>query len=112
MEARTGKRPIIYTDANFYRDILGEGAFADYPFWLRSTETEPERLYPGRRWTYWQFTGTGRVPGIRGDVDRNVFNGSAEQWERWLITVKAVRGPTAAQVSRAAPSPPSATPRG
>jgi lysozyme len=112
MEARTGKRPIIYTDANFYRDILSDGAFADYPFWLRSTETEPGRLYPGRRWTYWQFTATGRVPGIRGDVDRNVFNGSTEQWERWLVEVKAVRAPATAQVSRAAPSPPSATPRG
>jgi lysozyme len=89
MEARTGKRPIIYTDLNFYRDILAAGAFKDYPFWLRSTAATPDRLYPGRSYTYWQFTGTGRVPGIRGDVDRNVFNGTADEWQTWLIRVGA-----------------------
>jgi lysozyme len=85
MEARTGKRPVIYTDLNFYRDVLKDGAFADYPFWLRSTASDPNRLYPGQPYVYWQFTGTGRVPGIYGDVDRNVFNGTTEDWERWLV---------------------------
>jgi lysozyme len=90
MQARTGKRPIIYTDVNFYRDVLAGGAFADYPFWVRSTAAEPQKLYPGRRFTYWQFTATGRIPGISGEVDRNVFNGSAEDWSRWLVQIGAV----------------------
>jgi lysozyme len=93
MQARTGKRPIIYTDVNFYRDVLAGGAFADYPFWLRSTAAEPRQLYPGRPFVYWQFTSTGRIPGIVGDVDRNVFNGSAEDWSRWLIQVGAASHP-------------------
>jgi lysozyme len=89
MEARTGKRPIIYTDANFYRDVLAGGALKDYQFWLRSTRSPPEHVYPGQPWTFWQFTATGRVPGILGDVDRNVFNGTAEDWEGWLVRVGA-----------------------
>jgi lysozyme len=89
MEARTGKRPIIYTDANFYRDILAGGALKDYQFWLRSTRSPPEQVYLGQPWTFWQFTATGRVPGILGDVDRNVFNGTAEDWEQWLVRVGA-----------------------
>ncbi|HEY8383673.1 MAG TPA: GH25 family lysozyme [Microvirga sp.] len=85
MEAHTGKRPIIYTDINFHRDVL-EGAFNDYPYWLRSTAAEPEQRYNNRRWTFWQFTTTGRVPGVNGDVDRNVFYGTENQWRTFLAT--------------------------
>jgi lysozyme len=85
MEAHTGKRPIIYTDINFHRDIL-VGEFDDYPYWLRSTAAEPEARYENRRWTFWQYTTTGRVPGIRGDVDRNAFYGTENQWKMFLAT--------------------------
>ena len=40
MEAHTGKRPIIYTDPKFHREVL-EGEFTDYHFWLRSVAAEP-----------------------------------------------------------------------
>jgi lysozyme len=99
MQARTGKRPVIYTDVTFYRDVLAGGAFADYPFWLRSTASEPQKLYPGRPFVYWQFTATGRVPGIDGDVDRNVFNGTADDWSRWLVQVGAAPPAAPAQQS-------------
>ena len=82
MEFHTGKRPIIYTDVNFYRDVL-EGQFTGYEFWPRSVSAEPAQRFGNRRWTFWQYTATGRVPGIAGDVDRNVFNGSERQWEQW-----------------------------
>ena len=65
MEAHTGKRPIIYTDITFHKEIL-EGEFNDYPYWIRSTAAEPHERYNDRRWTFWQFTTTGRVPGIDG----------------------------------------------
>jgi lysozyme len=83
MEYHTGKRPVIYTDINFHKDVL-EGEFRDYEFWLRSVAAEPRERYKDRPWTFWQYTATGRVPGIRGDVDRNVFYGSQDQWELWL----------------------------
>jgi lysozyme len=83
MEYHTGKRPIIYTDINFHRDVL-EGELTDYEFWLRSVAAEPADRYSYRPWTFWQYTATGRVPGITGDVDRNVFNGSPAEFERWL----------------------------
>ena len=83
MEYHTGKRPIIYTDINFHRDIL-EGQFPGYEFWLRSVAAEPHERYSNRAWTFWQYTATGRVPGVRGDVDRNAFRGSESDWKRWL----------------------------
>ena len=82
MEAHTGKRPIIYTDINFHRDIL-EGELLEYPHWVRSTAAEPEHRYDNRRWTMWQYTTTGRVPGITGDVDRNAFYGSKDDWAQF-----------------------------
>ena len=87
MEAHTGKRPIIYTNTNFYRDVLGSGGLSNYQFWLRSVTTPPQQAYPGRPFAFWQYTSTGRVPGIAGDVDRNVFNGSGTAWSHWLNQV-------------------------
>ncbi len=47
MEAYTGKRPIIYTDITFHKDVL-EGELPDYPHWVRSTAAEPEQRYVNR----------------------------------------------------------------
>lgn len=44
MEAYTGKRPIIYTDITFHKDVL-EDELPDYPHWVRSTAAEPEQRY-------------------------------------------------------------------
>jgi lysozyme len=85
MEAHTGKRPIIYTDITFHRDVL-EGELNDYPVWVRSVAAEPHERYNGRQWFMWQYTTTGRVPGIRGDVDRNAFYGGASEWAKFLAT--------------------------
>ena len=85
MEQHTGKRPIIYTDLNFHRDVL-VGELRDYPHWIRSTAAEPREKYGDRTWTMWQFTTTGRVPGIVGDVDRNAFYGSESDWASFVRT--------------------------
>jgi len=85
LEAHTGKIPIIYTDITFHREVLeGEREFDRYPFWLRSVAAVPEERYAGRRWAFWQYTTTGRIPGIRGDVDRNAFYGTDQEFSGWL----------------------------
>lgn len=85
METHTGKRPIIYTDITFHKEIL-EGEFNDYPYWIRSVAAEPQERYAERRWTFWQFTTTGRVPGVTGDVDRNTFYGTENQWRMFVAS--------------------------
>ncbi len=85
LEAHTGKIPIIYTDITFHKEVLeGEREFDRYPFWLRSVAARPEERYVGRPWAFWQYTTTGRIPGIRGDVDRNTFYGSDQEFLGWL----------------------------
>ena len=88
MEAHTGKRPIIYTDPKFHREVL-DGEFTDYHFWLRSVAAEPHEIYGARNWAFWQFTTTGSVPGVAGKVDRNSYNGTRADWDRVLKWLEA-----------------------
>lgn len=78
-----GQRPIIYTSIDFYRDNqLWKVDGAD--FWLRSVAGHPDKIYDGQNWTFWQYTGTGLVPGIPGKADINTFAGSRSEWASWL----------------------------
>jgi lysozyme len=78
-----GKKPVIYVTPDFYRDN-DLGRIAGGRFWLRSVAGHPEIVYPGQSWTFWQYTGTGLVPGIEGHTDINVFAGNHAQWRTWL----------------------------
>ena len=82
LEAHYGRRPVLYTTVDFYRDT-GIGRLPGTEFWLRSVADHPHITYPGALWRFWQYTGTGRVPGIEGNVDLNVFGGGPERWLRW-----------------------------
>ncbi len=84
-ERHTGKRPIIYTDMNFHRDVL-DGEYFPNAFWLRSTAAEPHQRYGNRTWTFWQWTQTGVVRGVQGEVDRNAFYGGQNEWIQFLLT--------------------------
>ncbi|MBQ9312025.1 MAG: glycoside hydrolase family 25 protein [Bacteroidales bacterium] len=64
-------KPIIYTNVNTYNKYI-KGSFDDYPLWLCKLCTEPSL----KTWTFWQYTHKGIVPGIKGSVDMNFFNGS------------------------------------
>jgi lysozyme len=97
LEQHTGRRPIIYTDIPFHKDVIeGTTEFEGYPFWIRSTAARPEERYVNRRWEFWQWTTTGRVPGIRGDVDRNAFYGTEQEFQAWVSGTYdiALRQPT------------------
>ncbi len=37
----------------------------------------PTERYGSHPFTFWQYTGTGVIPGVTGDADINVFNGNA-----------------------------------
>ncbi|TAN01037.1 MAG: glycoside hydrolase, partial [Rhizobiaceae bacterium] len=40
--------------------------------------------FAGHPWLFWQYTGTGVLPGIKGDADINAFNGNRDAWLKWL----------------------------
>jgi lysozyme len=82
LERHYGQRPIIYTTPDFWErnDI---GALGE-EYWLRAVARPPAQVYPGARWTFWQYSGTGRVPGFTGNTDLNAFAGSGSEWLAWL----------------------------
>ncbi|MGL6211987.1 MAG: glycoside hydrolase family 25 protein [Paracoccaceae bacterium] len=84
LERHYGQRPLIYTTPEFF-ETNQMARLSGYPFWLRSTAAHPGDLY-GHPWTFWQYTGTGLVPGIAGKTDINVFAGNRQAWTDWLAT--------------------------
>ncbi len=104
MERYFGKRPIIYTDIEFYHAILSGGAFADYPIWVRSTKHHPAMRYGDRDWQFWQYQANGAVPGIDGEVDRNAFYGDQKQWQAFLDGTHTARAAAPATAAVAQPS--------
>ena len=78
-----GKKPLIYTTVDFYEDNQ-LASLKGYEYWLRSVAGHPSKVYPGQRWSFWQYTGTGRIPGIKGNTDINVFAGSPASWRKWV----------------------------
>ncbi len=83
VQAHYSQRPIIYSTVDFYRENE-MWRVGPYPFWLRSVAAHPDEVYGGRHWSFWQYTSTGLVPGIAGELDINVFDGNAAQWAAWL----------------------------
>lgn len=73
VEAEYGVPPIIYTGYKFKVDYLNTQDFDRYPLWIAHYYEKTLR-YQGA-WSFWQYTDCGRVDGIRGTVDLNIFNG-------------------------------------
>jgi GH25 family lysozyme M1 (1,4-beta-N-acetylmuramidase) len=79
VEAATGVQPIIYTGRYFWQDHVASDAFVDYPLWIAHyTDGCPNIPDPWTTWAFHQYSSTGSVPGIAGNVDTNDFNGSYE----------------------------------
>jgi lysozyme len=83
VERHYGTKAIIYTTPDFYADNQ-LGQLRGVEFWLRSTAGHPTERYPGERWSFWQWTGTGVVQGVGGIADINAFAGSTDVWRAWL----------------------------
>ena len=67
-------KPIIYTYYKFKQSYLNAPVFDDYPYWIAHYYVE-KLGYKGE-WRFWQHTDAGQLPGIKGYVDLNVYNGS------------------------------------
>jgi len=81
VETTTSRRPIIYlTYDSFHR--IADGYFPRHEIWIRNVLWQPSLAEP-MAWTFWQYTHAGRVPGIRGPVDLNVYRGALEDFEKF-----------------------------
>ncbi|MFV5702379.1 glycoside hydrolase family 25 protein [Flavobacterium sp. XS2P12] len=76
VELHYGVKPIIYTGEKYYDDFLKE-EFSDYLFWIANYNFYREEI--NEDWLFWQFTEKASVPGIKGNVDVNIYNGDLQQ---------------------------------
>ena len=67
-------KPIIYTYYKFKMRYLNDKVFDQYPYWIAQYYVDSVE-YKGE-WKFWQHTDVGRLPGIKGYVDFNIYNGS------------------------------------
>ncbi|MEM9921053.1 MAG: GH25 family lysozyme [Bacteroidota bacterium] len=70
-------RPIIYTNLKYYKRFIA-GNFDDYRIWMARYHTIAPSVNNGQQWTFWQYGNRGKLDGIEGPVDLNVFNGNLQ----------------------------------
>lgn len=77
-----GKQVMIYTNGDGHKKHYLAGGYSRLPLWLCAFK-EPSEIEATPH-DFQQYSHWGTVPGIKGDVDLNIFNGTREQWETWL----------------------------
>lgn len=78
----TGISPIVYT-GQFFASTNFNSSVTQWPLWIARypiptpdpLTASPGSTTPWPTWNFWQYTASGTVPGISGNVDLNVFNG-------------------------------------
>ena len=76
-------KPIIYTYYKFKEQYLSAPVFEDYPYWIAHYYVDKVQ-YKGK-WKFWQHTDVGKLPGIKGYVDFNIYNGSYYELKQLCI---------------------------
>lgn len=100
VEQLTGRKPIIYTGAYFYN-----GPAYGCKLWIPSYYDDIRAPWNGKTpklppaWSsfvFWQHSSAGKVPGVTGRCDINVYPGSLDSLNKLAAVPKPV-GPTLAQ---------------
>jgi len=75
--AALGRPPIIYTGYYFWRDSVGGADESASPLWHAQYTSAACPLIADTwsDWAFWQYTSTGSVAGISGNVDIDRWNG-------------------------------------
>ena len=77
---KTGKKPIIYCDYDYYKQYLERKLKTEHLLWICDY-----RRKPNCDWTFWQTTDQFKISGVKGTVDFNIFNGSKKKLKALLF---------------------------
>ena len=82
VERATGKKPILYVSQRFIEKYLRHAPqkLLSYSVWI----ARYGEYRPYVKLLFWQLSPFGRVEGINGNVDIDVFNGNQEQFDRYV----------------------------
>jgi GH25 family lysozyme M1 (1,4-beta-N-acetylmuramidase) len=81
-----GRAPIIYTGFYFWRDSVGGPDLTTSPLWHAqyTSASCPNIAAPWTDWAIWQYSSSGSVNGIAGNVDMDRWNGDRASLDAFL----------------------------
>jgi lysozyme len=80
VEAATGKKPIIYSYVSWFASVgVTDNALAAYPLYIASYNQCATIPAPWTSTVFWQYSASGTVMGVNGQVDEDRFVGSQAQ---------------------------------
>ena len=86
LTALTKRGAVIYSDLSNARNIFSRALAEKYPLWAAQYGAdEPSANGKWREWVGFQYTDEGRVGGIYGNVDRNIFTEGIFLSDSWRI---------------------------
>ena len=86
LTALTRREAVIYSDLSNARNIFSRALAEKYPLWAAQYGAdEPSANGKWREWVGFQYTDEGRVGGIYGNVDRNIFTEGIFLSDSWRI---------------------------
>ena len=81
LEQHYGIKPIIYSGKKYKERYLNDKYFDRFPTWIAHYYVDT--LEVNQRWTLWQCSDRGHLPGISRNVDINIFNGTPNNLENF-----------------------------
>lgn len=86
IEQKTGKTPVIYMSSAF---MPLDERFARFGLWVANYNVKCPHVPTGRAgWNFWQGASANLMPGMRGPVDTDVFNGSLDDLKAFVANSK------------------------
>ena len=80
-----GYKAGVYTNLDYYQNMYDKETLDKYILWLADYTGNPDV-----KCTYQQYTSSGKVPGINGNVDMNYFFGEKQEEEQMRKTAQDV----------------------
>ena len=85
VENQTGVEPIIYCNGNYASYV--NSSLNNYGLWFAQPDQDtmpPTNIGNWNDWLFKQYSWTGTVSGISGDVDLNIFNGTLSEFNNLI----------------------------
>jgi lysozyme len=84
VEQHVGKKPIIYTNRSLYFKYV-KNNFNDYPLWISDFKAPDLQGFDNSNVILWQHSDSGKINGIKENVDFNVFLGTPHKLEKYRL---------------------------
>ena len=92
VQKATGRAPVVYGGKSLLFGAVGKAShptLAACPLWVAeyNTHAEPDSIPQQiwKSWALWQYTESGAIDGVTGNVDRSRFNGTVDALQSWWL---------------------------